>query len=229
MQHLDLRTERAKRGGRGPECSTISTVDDHVHAVDPTALEGLGEVRDVVVERTAVLGRDPHTSPFRTGLRHRLRQHGKLFLDACFERFGDLPAARREELDAVVHVGIVTGRNHCRGRGALVGEMRDTRSREHTRKHDIGAFGADSCNQCRFEHRPGTACVTADDVWLLGAEDAYHRAPERGDELGSELGVRNSTHAVRAETESHGDAIADGRLSAVVLIASSIAVPFGPS
>ena len=59
VQHVDVGTERAQRGGRGAERRAVPAVDDDLHAVEATALERVDEVRDVVVDRTAVLGRDP--------------------------------------------------------------------------------------------------------------------------------------------------------------------------
>ena len=73
VQHLDVGTDRAERRGRGSERGPVPTVDDDAYAVDPTALEGLGEVRDVVVERAPVLGRDPDAGPVGPGARASTR------------------------------------------------------------------------------------------------------------------------------------------------------------
>ena len=83
----------------------------------------------------------------------------------------------REELDAVVFVRVVAGGDHRRRGAALAGEVRDAGSGEHAGEDHVGAFGADSRDQRRLEHRAGTARVAADDERLPGAE---HARPRRG-------------------------------------------------
>ena len=214
---------RAQRRGRGSERRAVPAVDDDAHAVDATPLEGLGEVRDVVVERAAVLRRDPDTRPVGTGLGHRFGQDGELVLDPRLERFGELAAARSEELDAVVLVGVVTGRDHGRGGGALVREVRDTRRGEHTREDDVGAFRADARDRARLRASARTGACRGRRRTAGRRRGRDRGAAERGDELGRELRVRDASYAVGTETQSHGDAIESA------ISASSTAGPFGPS
>ncbi len=117
----------------------------------------------------------------------------------------------------------MAGGDHGRRGTPLASEERDARGGEHTGEDDVGTLGTDARDQRGFEHRSGSAGVAADDERLPGAEHPDRGAAERGDELDGELGVRDPTHAIRAETQSHGDAI-KGRATA-----SSTAEPCGPS
>ena len=74
VQHVDLGAERAQRRRRCPERGAVPAVGNDAYAVEPAALERLGEVRDVVVERAAVLGRDPDSCAIGPGVGHRFGQ-----------------------------------------------------------------------------------------------------------------------------------------------------------
>src|SRR5918993_164155 len=76
---------------------------------------------------------------------------------------GKLAAFRREELDAVVGVGVVRGAYHGSGRGPETGrEVRDTGRRQNAEVDNIGSAARGSGGEGAGEHLPGEARVAPD-------------------------------------------------------------------
>ena len=114
--------------------------------------------------------------------------------------------------------GLWLRRDHRRGRAALARPTRATPGVGSTpTSDDVGALGAEPGDERGLEHRARAAGVAPDDERLLGAEHAHRGAAERGDELGGELDVGDAAHAVGAEAQRHGDAIAGARSALRVL------------
>ena len=113
----------------------------------------------------------------------------------------ELGAQRGEELDPVVAIGVVRGRDD---RGEVETEALDQhrrgRRRQHATEQGVATGGGDPGGQRRLEHRPGLARV-ADDQYLrpLGIQRRGGRLAQRGGQLGREKGSSLSPDPIGSE------------------------------
>ena len=116
----------------------------------------------------------------------------------------ELKALRREDLDAVILVGIVGSRNH-HARICMVEhrEIRHGRRGQYTKMHRIGAAGTETGDQRTLQHIRGNAGVLAQDNCR---RTAFGAAKADGGGLTDAVGqitsqrfVGNATNTVRSE------------------------------
>ena len=127
-------------------------------------------------------------------------------LDRRLDLVGQLRAAGREELDAVVVERVVRRRDHRPHRTELLGDEGDHRRRHHTEPDDVDAFSGEAGAERGVEHRCGDAGVATDHDGrrgpVVGPIDVQH--PGRGAaqaecEFCGQFGVRDTTDAVGTE------------------------------
>ena len=195
---------RARRAaGRGAEGGTVAAVDHHVHAVESTAFDRVDHVRDVVVERSAVLAGDADAHARRAGFGHLGGEGTQLVFDLQLELLGDLATAGREQLDPVVAERVVARRDHRAGRAPLRGEVRDSPGVGITPQSDTSAPSAQSpATSAASSIGPDRRVSRPIDERGVGAEHSRRGAAQGRDQLDGELGVGDTAHAVGAEPES---------------------------
>ncbi len=131
-------------------------------------------------------------------LPRRHRQGDDVGLDALLQGVGELGAAAVEQLDAVVAVGVVRGRDHRPEAAAACGLEGDNGCGHDAEAVDDDALAGQPRDERRLEHRRRDTGVSADDR-LGAAEDAGSGAPEVEGERRGQVGVGDSTDAVGSE------------------------------
>ena len=117
---------------------------------------------------------------------------------------GQLAAARREQLDAVVGEGVVRRRDH-RARHALgLRRRRPRRRRQDAEALDVDALGGEAGGQRRLEQRARDAGVAARRRPARRRSTRAAARPEGEGELGGQLRVGDAADAVGAEAQRHG-------------------------
>ena len=146
-------------------------------------------------------------------------EHVQLGLDGLLTVSRELGAASTEQLDPVVGEGIMRCRDH---RGRILparGQPGEPGRRDDTGVDHLAALGREAGGEGGLQHRSGSARVPTHEKRT--ALQPPRRCPPEGErELGSQLGVGDSTDPVGAETRRHERT----RLSAW-----STAGPCGPS
>ena len=192
--------QRAGEGAGGP----VGGVDDDpqpVAAGAPRGRRGRGRVGRAVLDvdelgRVAV-GR---------------RQGDDVGLDALLDVVGQLGAAAGEQLDAVVAVRVVRGRDH-RPEAAAAGRLEGDDGRRHDAEAvDDDALAGQPGDERRLQHRRRDAGVAADDG-LGAAEDAGRGAAEVEGERRGQVGVGDAADAVGAELHARAGAEQPARVA----------------
>ena len=136
---------------------------------------------------------DPRHLANRLGHDHRLVEQR---FDLCLDVVGQLGALPREELDAVVVIGIVRGTDDDAGLGMEgAREVGDRRRRHRPKQHHIGTGGHQPGLQGRLEHVAGNARVLADQhpANALTAKRNARCPAQLEHELGSDGELANPT------------------------------------
>ena len=206
VEHRDLGAELAQHLRRDLVGRAVGAVDDDAQPGERQLARerALGEL-DVAPDR--VVGAE--------GLADRVRGRphvvdppgGDEVLDLGLERVRELVALAREELDAVVLVGVVRGRDHDPGVGAQAARHEgDARRRQRPDEHDVDPHRADARGQRALEHVAREARVLADEHPVAAravAEDVRAGAAEPQRRLrGHRLDVGPPAHPVGAEQRS---------------------------
>ena len=125
-------------------------------------------------------------------------------LDLALGLVGELVAVGVEQLDAVVGVGIVGGRDHDAEVGAQrAGQHGDRRRRHRPQQEHVHADGGEARHQRRFDHVAGEPRVLADDhampVGAAGEQLARGHADLERDLGGHGRAVGEPANAIGAE------------------------------
>ncbi len=98
------------------------------------------------------------------------RGRGDLGFDASLGLIGELRALRPEELDPVVAVGVVRGRDHDREVESVAAQKEGrSRGRQNSAQQGMATGSGDPGGQRRLEHVTRLAGVPNDqDLWLSG-------------------------------------------------------------
>ena len=193
---------RAQLGGRA-----VRAVDRDLHAAQIGA-DRLDEVRDVGVLRPRVVGID-----LADGVAGGTIPLGVYeSLDLVLHGIGQLVAAVREELDAVIGHRVVRRGNHdAEVNGVLGGrQMRDRGGRDDADAGHVHAGARQARREGMVEELARNTGVAADDRAGLGAVRTQGAAELAGSglaelqrEIRSDVNVRQSSHAIRAEHPGH--------------------------
>ncbi len=206
----DLGAGPCERLGRDPGGGAVRLVQDDLEAVEPVGQDA-DEVGDVPVEALRVVG-DPADAgagravPRRTGAVLLVDR-----LDPVLQLVGELVAAAREELDAVVgHRVVAGGEHHADVRAERPGEVRDGGRRQHAHpqhvhpgagqaRHDGGLQELSGCPRITSDH--GRRAMAREGARL--GEYVRRRDRETERELGRQIGVGDTPYPVRTEESSH--------------------------
>ena len=156
----DLRTELREHAGRNLVGRAVRAVDDEPQPLehDPPRKGALAEL-DVASRRIV----HPLHLADAVGC-DRLERALEGELDRDLRLVGQLSALPREELDAVVEVGVVGGADHDAGIGAVgLRQVRDGRRRGRTEQPNVGAGRGEPGFEGGLEHVAGDAGVLADE------------------------------------------------------------------
>ena len=139
----------------------VGAIDDHPEARERHRLRqrALGELDIAVVHAVDALG---PAEPFGIGQRHldALLQHR---LDALLDLVGELVAVRPEQLDAVVEIRIVRGRDHHADVGAQRARQHgDRRRRDRPEQEHVHAGGGQARHHGVLDHVAGQPRVLAE-------------------------------------------------------------------
>ena len=204
----NVRTELTEHGRTQLGSSTVRAVDRDLHAAQIGA-DRLNEVRDVGVLRPRVVGVDltdgvaGGTIP--VGVHERL--------DLVLHRVGQLVAAVRKELDAIVgHRVVRRGDHDAQIHGVLRGrQVRDRGRRNNADASHVHAGARQARREGVVEELARNTGVAANDRARLGAVRTQGAAELAGSglaelqrEVRSDVNVRQSSHAIRAEHPGHG-------------------------
>ena len=153
---------------------TIGAIDHDLQAIKPDIIGKRGFHR---VDVTAAGIIDPAgPSDLRRGRQRQvLFQHG---LDRGLVGIGKLEAVRAEQLDAVILIGVVAGRNHHADVGAqLAGKQGDGRGGHGTQQDHVHADAGEPGDQSVFEHIAREAGILADHdpVFVAATQEARAR------------------------------------------------------
>ena len=132
-------------------------------------------------------------------------------LDLVLQLVGELVTAAGEELDPVVGHRVVAGGEHHTEVGAqLAGEERHRGGGQHTDAQHVDARAGEAGHDGRLEELPGRSRIPPDHRHRLVAferarlgEYVCRRHGESERELGRQIRVGDTAHAVRAEESSH--------------------------
>ena len=205
VQHLDAGAEGAQNPWRGCGGGAVRAVDHHTQPLQPAPLDRaehrlgpplhlLGAIDD---------GADGITGDRRTRdhLTRRWDQEGEqLRLEGRLHRVGELLAAGREELHAVVGERVVRRGDHRPGDAVGGREPRHGRRGGHAQRRDVHALGRQPGDERGLEQRARQPRVPSDDE-AITAEHPSGRPPERQHHLGGEVEVRHPPHPVRPELQ----------------------------
>ena len=198
----NLGAEFPQRLGRHLVGGAVGAIDN-----DPQARQrhrarqgALGELDVAVVDTIDALGA---AEPVRIGER-QLDIPVQHPLDALLDLVGELVAVGTEQLDAVVVVGIVRGRDHHADVGAQRAYQHgDRRRRDRAKQEYVHAGGAQARHHCVLDHIAGKSCVLAEhDAVAMAAtleRKASGHADPHGDLRRHRKLVGASPNPVRAE------------------------------
>ena len=203
----DVRAELPEHGRSQLGSSTVRAVDRDLHAAQIGA-DRLDEVRDVGVLGPCVISVD--LTDGVAGRTIPLGVHERL--DLVLHGIGQLVAAVRKELDAIVGHGVVRRRDHD---AQIHGVLRGRQVRDRGRRNDADASHVHTgARQARregmVEELARNTGVAADDRAGLRAVRTQGAAELAGSGLAelqrkirSDVNVRQSSHAIRAEHPGH--------------------------
>ncbi len=204
--HRHARAEPPEDLRRDLVGGAVGAVQQHVDAVEVELAKARVQLAQVVLGRAAQLA-DRARSPARrrAGARERLQ----LALDRQLGLVGELVAVAGEELDPVVAIGVVRGRQHDGEVEAVAADQqRRRRRRQHAAQQRVAAGRADARCERRLQHLARLARVAHDQhLRALHAGVAGRRAPERERELGGQELAGDAANAVGPEQlAGHADA-----------------------
>ena len=113
----------------------------------------------------------------------------------------EFAASESENLQAVVVVGVVRGRDHDAHTAALLGDDSDARRREVAEVDADGAAVSQSGQDCGSQLRRALAGVVPDED--VTREDARDRAAEAVGEVVRDLDGGSTANAIRAKVHGH--------------------------
>lgn len=185
-------------------------VEDDLQPVEPVR-EDTDEVGDVAVEALRVVGDPAHSRAGRAGPRFTGAVLLVDRLDAVLQLVGEFVPAAGEELDAVVRHGVVARGEHDTDVGPQgAGEVCHGGGRQHADPEHVHARAGQARHDGGLQELSGRAGVAAHHggrpMPLEGSRLGQYvrrrdREPER--ELGCQIRVGDTAHAVRAEESSH--------------------------
>ncbi len=206
----DLRAGPGERLGRDVRGRAVGLVEDDLQPVEAVR-ENTDEVGDVPVEALGVVGdaADAGAGGPVPGSTGAVLLVGRL--DAVLQLVGELVAAAREELDAVVGHGVVAGGEHHAEVGAQrTGEIRHRRGGQHTDAQDVHARAREAGHDRGLEEFAGGTGIPADHggrpVAREGARLGQYVGSRHGEaerELRRQIRVGNAAYTVRPEESSH--------------------------
>ncbi len=195
-----------RRGGR-----TVSAVHHHGDAVERGG-DGLGEVVLVAGQPVGSGAHAADAGPGRPG-----GSGVEQGLDPVLLLVGQLDAAGREELDAVVRHGIVRRADHDAEGGVVgVGEVGQRRGGHDADGEHVHAGGRQARHDGRLQHLSAGPRVAADDGDGSGggavrsrargrrAQDGGTRATETHGEVRGDVRVGEASNPVGSEQSAHG-------------------------
>jgi hypothetical protein len=200
----DRRAELAEHRRRDVVGRAVRAVDDQRHAAK---IEGRRKRRFAELD-VAPRGVGDAARLAELGRGHALERRVHRLLDRALGRVRELLAARGEELDAVVVVGIVRRADHdAGGQPQRARQVRDARRRQRAAQRDVDARGREARLERGLEQVARDARVLADEHRRTPGRPARirgERAPGRPAELHHELGrdrrlADAAAHAVGAE------------------------------
>lgn len=155
-------------------------------------------------------------------------------LDPVLQIIGELVPAAGEELDAVVGHGVVAGGEHHAEVGAqLAGEERHRGGGQHTDAQHVDARTGEAYHDGRLQELSGRSRIPPDHrhrlVALEGSrlgEYVCRRDGESERELGRQIRVGDTAHAVGAEESSHCGVL---RIAENVRLVPDGPLPGGPA
>ena len=160
LDHLGA--QLPQRVGRHLVAGAVGAIDDDAQAVeaDVARQRALGELDVALLRALDALGAADPVGGRQQVRGRRLHQR----LDLALGLVGELVAVGVEQLDAVVGVGIVGGRDHHAEVGAQrAGEHGDRRRRHRAEQEHVHADRREARHQRRFDHVAGEPRVLADD------------------------------------------------------------------
>ncbi len=206
----DLRAGPGEGLGRDEGGGAVRLVQDDLQAVE-TVGEDPDEVGDVLLEALGVVGDAADAGaggPVPGSAGAVLLVDG---LDAVLQLVGELVAAAREELDAVVGHGVVAGGEHHAEVGTQrTGEIRHRRGGQHTDAQDVHARAREAGHDRGLEEFTGGPGIPADHGGRPVAGErarlgqyvgSRHGEAER--ELSRQIRVGDAAYTVRPEESSH--------------------------
>ena len=178
----------------------VGAVEEHLDAAQVEVAEALVQAAQVVLLR-AVEGVDAADGGAGDGLVEAL-------LDLRFGRVVELEPVAAEELDPVVLVRVVGGRDDGGEVEAVLADQQRRRGgRQDATEQHVPARGGDAGGERRLEHRAGLARVADDEhARLVLAQPADDGVAEAERQVGGEHIAGGAAHAVGAEQPaSHGE------------------------
>ena len=208
--HDDLRAGGAERLGRAAGGRTVCAVQDDLEPVQPVR-EGLQEVEDVAVLGVREDAHAAHVRALGPSRRHALEVADDLVL----LRVGQLLAAAREELDAVVRGRVVGGGDHHAEVGVQVPhEIGGGGGRQHARIPHVHAGGRQARLHGGRDELTADARVPGHDgdrasagVEGLRAEDGRGGLGQLDGQLHGEGLVGQATDAIGSEQSRHDQSV----------------------
>ncbi len=193
--HADVRAEPPEDLRRDIEGRAVGTVEQHADAAQVELAKARVQLAQVVLGGAAQVAYAPDRGRARTGAL------GQRQLDPVLVLVGELVAIGGEELDAVVLVGVVRGRQHDGQVESVAAEQqRRGRRRQHAAQQRVASGRADARGDGSLEHLAGLARVAQDQhLRALGCRLRGRSASERERELCRQELAGQSTHTVRAE------------------------------
>ena len=190
----------------------MRAIDDDPHAVEPQPFrKALLDELDIAAARIVEALRAAEFARQRAPPGSLVED----LLDLAFEFVGQLVPVAPEQLDAVVGIGVVRGRDHDADIGAQAARQhRDRRGRQRPDQDDVHPHRDEPGGQRRFEHVAREARVLADDhkVLVRPVVEAFadrHRHLERRLRR-HRLGIGGAANAVRPKKLARHRAQPDG-------------------
>ena len=193
---------RTELGGRA-----VRTVNRDLHAPQVRANRA-NKVRNVGILGPRVIGVHLADGLTRGAIPHRVNESLNLVLDGV----GQLVAAVREELDAVVgHRVVGSGDHDAEVDGVLGGrQVRDRGRRHHADAGHVHSGAGQACRKGVIEELTRNTGVAPDDRAGLRAVSSWGAAELAGGRLAQlqskirgDINIRQSSHAIRAEHPGH--------------------------
>ena len=182
---------------RGPVGGAVRAIEQDVEGREVEVTEPFLQGAQVVVEGAVQRPHAPEAlGPGRLALQVRL--------DLRLHRVGQLVAVGAEELDPVVDVGVVGGRqDHAEVKAITLDQHRRSRGGQDTAEQDVAAAGRDPRGDARLEHLARLAGVADDEhLGTLGVDPLRRGTSQcQGQLCGHDLAGR-AADPVRAEQVS---------------------------